>query len=118
MPTGDPQNTNAVLNALMAAGGGTVLTLLGALLTGLLKGTVPQEKELRDDLAAQVRELRGEVKSLKDEQIALNAKVERLSRHNARLYRQREEARLRANLLEQKHAEAITAWPLDPEEEA
>ncbi|PYE51059.1 hypothetical protein [Deinococcus yavapaiensis] len=117
MPTSDPQGTSAVLNVFLAAGGGTILTLAGAFLTGLLRGTVPQEKELRDGMATEVKELRVEVRTLRSEVSQMSGRIEQLIRLGARLYRQREEARLRVNLLEQKYGEPITAWPPDPEEE-
>lgn len=95
-------------------GGGLVL---GGVLTAFAKqfftGAGAQEKDLREGLAEEVKELRDELRALRAEQVAMRIELDGLRTRNSRLYGERETARLKLALLEQKHGEPLTLWPPD-----
>lgn len=111
MAMADPAGMDTVLKALGYTGGGTLLVLLGAFVRGLLTGTTVQERELRDGLAERVNKLEARIDKLEQQ---LRTMTDRY--HDMRY--QRDQARVRVNLLEARHNEPLTTWPDDPPDPA
>jgi len=103
-----------------AAGGGGLMLLvtrvLGGLLQGWISGAGPQEKELRSDMAAELKRLREAQTAMQNDLDELRTEVRHLTIVNLHLLTSRAEARALCNALERQHGVPVTGWPDDPKE--
>lgn len=106
--------------AVGAAGGGGLALLfarvLGGLLMGWISGTTGQEKELREDLRAEVQRLAADLGKARDEIDEVRAEMKRLHTLYLHVLTGRAEARAALNALERQHGQTVTLWPDDPKE--
>jgi len=115
---------NALLDGLKLAGtavGGLSLTyIVGQFVAGLLKswisGIGPQEKELRGDLATEVKRLGVDLSAARDEIDELRQDIRRLSRMYLHVLTTRAEARAALNALERLQGLPLTPFTPDPPE--
>lgn len=89
-------------------GGGGILAGIGVLLCGLITGSLGQEKEVRDSLAA-----RNE--SLQKERDAAEAAERKMTGYRDAWRYQAQQARLRAEDLAGKAGMTLPPWPDPPE---
>lgn len=97
-------------------GGGGILAGLGVLLRGLITGSLGQEKELRGDLAAEVKRLAVDLSAARDEIDELRQDIRRLSRMYLHVLTTRAEARASLNALERVQGLPLTVFAADPPE--
>lgn len=97
---------------ILGAGGGGAA--IASIVKGLVNGSSSQEQILRQGQSDEIKELRDEMRLLRAEQVQMRLELDGLRVRSLQLYSERETARLKLSLLEQKHGETPTVWPADP----
>ena len=88
----------------------------GGLLKSWTSGTGAQEKELRGDLAVEVKRLAADLSAARDEIDELRGDIRQMNRMYLHQYTSREKARGMVNALEKLAGMPETVWPPDPPE--
>jgi hypothetical protein len=102
------------LTALIG-GGVLVLTAIGtSFWNAFFSKSGSISNDLRDALADDVNALRAELRALRTEQEHMRMELDGLRIRNSRLFGERETARLKLRMLEQRHGEPVTGWEPDP----
>lgn len=103
----------SILDAIKVGGGTVVGAVVAAFVKNFFTSSGSQEKGFRDALADEVKDLRDEMRALRTEQAAMRLELDGLRVRNSRLFGERETARLKLALIEQRHGEPATVWPPD-----
>lgn len=88
--------------------------VFGGLLKGWVSGTTEQEKDLRGGMAEEIKNLRAELRTTREEMSELRADVQVLTEKYLHVFTSRAEARAQLNALERIQGLPVTAWPADP----
>lgn len=103
---------------LVAGGGGlavVILQLLGGLAKGWITGSTGQEKEVREELRAEVKRVSEALEKARAEIDELREDMKRLTSLYLHMLTGRAEARAALNALERAQGLTLTDWPPDPQ---
>lgn len=105
---------------LVGVGGGAVLIitqLLGGLAKGWLTGSTGQEREVREELRAEVKRVSEALEKARAEIDELREDMKRLTSLYLHVLTGRAEARAALNALERGQGLPVTVWPTDPQQQ-
>lgn len=88
--------------------------IFGGLLKGWMSGTTEQEKDLRGGMSEEIKTLRAELRTTREEMNELRADMAMLHERYLHVFTSRAEARAQLNALERIQGLPVTPWPPDP----
>ncbi|GGR11313.1 hypothetical protein [Deinococcus ruber] len=117
----DPGSLDSIIKVAGGGVGGAALAYMamqvfGGFLKGWVSGAPGQEKELRSDMAQEIKELRQELRDTRDEVDELREDIKRLTRMYLHVLITRTEARAALNALEKINNLPPTVFADDPPE--